>query len=63
MATVGVHSRIYAGAILLGPVRLGDHVQVGANALLEVDVPDGARVLPPRPRVAPLLAGPAPGTA
>ena len=54
MPSVGRHARIYAGALLLGPVRVGDHVQVSANALVEVDVPDGARVLPPRPRVGPL---------
>ena len=54
MPSVGRHARIYAGAVLVGPVRVGDHVQISANALVEADVPDGARVLPPRPRVAPL---------
>lgn len=36
--------RVYlgAGSRVLGPVRLGDDVRVGANAVVLIDVPDGA---------------------
>jgi serine O-acetyltransferase len=36
---VGRDARIYAGAVLAGPIRLGDRVQVGANAVIDRDVP------------------------
>jgi len=36
---VGADARIYAGAILTGPVRLGDNVMVGANAVVSGDIP------------------------
>jgi serine O-acetyltransferase len=36
---VGADARLYAGAVLTGPVRLGDNVMVGANAVVACDVP------------------------
>ena len=40
--TVGNHVTIGAGARVLGPVRIGDDAQVGANSVVVKDVPDGA---------------------
>jgi serine O-acetyltransferase len=31
-----------AGAKVLGPLRIGAHVQIGANAVVLVDIPEGA---------------------
>jgi serine O-acetyltransferase len=43
---VGSHVFIGTSAILLGPVRVGDHARVGANAfLINHDVPAGATVV------------------
>ncbi len=52
---VGDRVDIGAGAKLLGPIRIGNDVAIGANAVVLTDVPDGciavgvpARVLPRR---------------
>jgi serine O-acetyltransferase len=45
---IGAGARIYTGAVIVGPVSIGDCVQVGANAVVTRDVPDGSRVLAPR---------------
>ena len=54
---------IGAGAKLLGPIRIGNDVAIGANAVVLTDVPDGcvavgvpARVLPRRGRLVDALA-------
>ena len=49
---VGARSRIGTGAKVVGPVRLGPDVQVGANAVVVADVPAGTTVVgvPARPR-------------
>lgn len=39
---IGHRADIGAGAKLLGPIRIGDDVAIGANAVVLVDVPDGA---------------------
>ncbi len=49
MPRVGIDARIYAGAVLTGPIRVGDHVMVGANAVVHRDVPDRTLV-----RIAPV---------
>lgn len=53
---VGDRVDIGAGAKLLGPIRIGNDVAIGANAVVLCDVPDGcvavgipARILPRRP--------------
>jgi len=40
---------IGAGAILLGPIRVGRGVRVGAGAVVRADVPSGATVIAPSP--------------
>ncbi len=40
--TIGDHVYLGAGARVLGRVRIGNGVQVGANAVVLSDVPDGA---------------------
>ena len=37
--TVGNHVDIGAGAKLIGPIVVGDHARIGANALVREDVP------------------------
>jgi len=37
---LGGHTDVGAGARIMGPVKLGRHVQVGANAVVTRDVPD-----------------------
>lgn len=39
---VGGHVDIGAGAKVIGPVCLADHSNVGANAVVMIDVPEGA---------------------
>ncbi len=39
--TVGNRVTVGAGARILGPVRIGDDVQVGANSVVVKDIPDG----------------------
>jgi serine O-acetyltransferase len=43
--TVGSKVMIGAGAKILGPIRLGDGSQVGANAVVTKDVPDGSTAI------------------
>lgn len=45
--TILIGDRFYAGAgaVILGPLRIGDDVTVGANATVTFDVPDGATVV------------------
>jgi serine acetyltransferase len=40
MPRVGADARIYTGAVLSGPITVGDNVLVGANAVVHCDVPD-----------------------
>lgn len=39
--SIGGHVDIGAGARILGPVRIGDHALIGANAVVTCDVPAG----------------------
>jgi serine O-acetyltransferase len=39
---IGGHVDIGAGAKLLGPITIGDHAVIGANAVVVSDVPGGA---------------------
>jgi serine O-acetyltransferase len=40
MPNVGIDVRIYTGAVLSGPITVGDNVMIGANAVVYRDVPD-----------------------
>jgi serine O-acetyltransferase len=42
---------IGAGAVLLGPIRVGRGARIGAGAVVREDIPPGAVVLPGGPRV------------
>jgi serine O-acetyltransferase len=39
------HVKIYSGAKILGPIRIGAHATIGANTVVLVDVPDAATVI------------------
>jgi serine O-acetyltransferase len=43
--TVGSHVVVGAGAKVLGPIRIGDYVKVGANSVVLQDVPDHSTVV------------------
>jgi serine O-acetyltransferase len=51
---VGSDARIYAGAVLVGPITLGDNVFVGANAVIHRDVPARSMVRAAPADVSPL---------
>src|SRR5262249_49156729 len=51
---VGADARIFAGAVLTGPIRLGDNVMVGANAVVARDVPSRMAVRPVTVDIQPL---------
>jgi serine O-acetyltransferase len=39
---LGGHVDVGAGAKLIGPITIGDHARIGANAVVTRDVPAGA---------------------
>lgn len=41
---LGYHVDIGAGAKLIGPLKIGDNVRIGANAVVTKDVPNGVTV-------------------
>ena len=43
---IGSDSRIYTGAVVAGPIRVGCHVVMGANVVVSFDVPDQTIVRP-----------------
>jgi serine acetyltransferase len=45
MPQIGDFVGIGAGAVILGPVTIGNHAQIGANAVVLSDVPDLATVV------------------
>ena len=60
---IGGHVDIGAGAKIIGPVRVGDHALIGANAVVLKDVPERMSAIgiparhikqKPRPSVPPL---------
>lgn len=56
--TIGSGVAIGAGAQVLGPIRVGDHARIGANAVVVAAVPAGETVVgiparPPQDRAAP----------
>lgn len=48
---VGADARIYAGAVVVGPIRVGDNVVVGANAVVAQDIPSRRLVRSPQAEV------------
>jgi serine O-acetyltransferase len=54
MPRVGADARIYCGAVLTGPIAVGDDVMVGANAVVARDVPGRTLVRCPPAEVLPL---------
>lgn len=48
---IGSDVRICAGAVLSGPVRVGDNVMIEANAVVTRDVPAGTLVRSPMAEV------------
>ena len=46
---VGDNVTIYAGASLLGPIKIGDNVTIGSNVFLLEDVADNTRVVIGKP--------------
>ena len=45
---IGDETEIMAGAFVLGPIKVGRHCFIGANAVLARDLPDGAAYTPGR---------------
>ena len=48
---IGSDARIYAGAVIVGPITVGDGVAIGANAVVNRDVPAHAHVRAIEPQV------------
>jgi len=57
MPAIGSDARLYAGAVIVGPIHIGDDVVVGANAVVAADVPDHSQVRAPRSDVSPRSSG------
>lgn len=51
LPSIGSDARIYAGAVISGPILLGDNVMIGANAVVARDVPDRSIVRSPMAEV------------
>jgi serine O-acetyltransferase len=51
---IGADARIYTGAVLAGPITVGDDVTVGANAVINRDVPSRTAVRCPPAQLRPL---------
>lgn len=43
--SLGGHVDVGAGAKLIGPIKIGDHARIGANAVVTKDVPPGATAI------------------
>lgn len=44
MPIIGDNVSIYAGACVVGAIKIGNNVKIGANTYVDFDVPDGAFV-------------------
>ena len=60
---IGENCWIGAGAILVGGIRVGNNVKIGAGAVVHQDVPDDATVVSQPPRILERRSGHADGTA
>ena len=54
MPRVGADARIFAGAVLAGPIVVGDSVMVGANAVVHRDEPGRTTIRCPPTKLSPL---------
>ena len=62
--TLGNNVDVGAGAVLVGPIRIGDGAQIGPNAVITTNVPAGATAFAPPARViSPRAAASAPNAA
>lgn len=43
--TIGDNCLLGAGAVIIGPCKIGNNVRVGANTVVNFDVPDGSTVV------------------
>jgi len=43
--TIGDNVEINAGAVIVGPVHIGNYVRIGANAVVIQDIPDNCTVV------------------
>ena len=48
---IGKGCLIGAGAVLVGEIKVGDHVNIGAGAVIHQDIPDNCTVVAPPPRI------------
>lgn len=48
---IGKHCLIGAGAVLVGNIRIGDYVKIGAGAVVKMDIPDSCTVVAQLPRI------------
>jgi serine O-acetyltransferase len=51
---IGADARIYSGAVVVGPIKVGANVVIGANAVVQHDVPERTLVRCPLADFAPL---------
>jgi serine O-acetyltransferase len=49
---LGDNVTLYAGCVVAGPIRVGDGVKIGANAVVTRSLEPGTTALPPQPTVA-----------
>lgn len=49
--TIGNNVEIYPGAKIIGSIKIGDNVKIGANAVVTQDIPDNATVVVEKPRI------------
>jgi serine O-acetyltransferase len=54
MPRIGADARLFAGAVITGPVVVGDQVMIGANTVVSRDIPSRMAVRLPEPVVVPL---------
>lgn len=48
---IGKNCLIGAGAAIIGNIKIGNNVKIGANAVVFTDIPDNSTVVAPAPRV------------
>jgi serine O-acetyltransferase len=51
LPSLGDNVRLDFGCMILGPIRIGDNVDIGARCLVTTDVPEGAVVEAKKPKI------------